>query len=182
MKIYTKKGDDGTTMLLGGTRLPKHHIRIAAYGDIDELNSVLGLVADTFSTYKNEIREIQNHLFVVGSHFATEPEQASKIQLPALPPTAIESLEVSIDKQTQHLPELKHFILPGGHTSVSFIHLARTTCRRAERTATALSELSHVQPEHIAYINRLSDYLFTLARTAAQELGAEEVKWIPAKM
>lgn len=181
MKIYTKKGDDGTTMLLGGTRLPKHHIRIAAYGDIDELNSILGLVADSFSSFKEEIREIQNQLFVIGSHFATEPEQATKIHLPALPTDAIERIEVSIDQQTQALPELKHFILPGGHPTVSFIHLARTTCRRAERTATALSELSSVNPEHIAYINRLSDYLFTLARTAAKELDVEEVKWIPEK-
>ncbi|MFM7770203.1 MAG: cob(I)yrinic acid a,c-diamide adenosyltransferase [Bacteroidota bacterium] len=181
MKIYTKKGDDGTTMLLGGTRLPKHHIRIAAYGDIDELNSVLGIVADSFPSFSEEIRSIQNNLFVIGSHFATEPEQASKIQLPQLEENAVQNLELSIDMQTANLPELKHFILPGGHITVSYIHLARTTCRRAERTATALGELSQVNASHLIYINRLSDYLFTLARTAAMELKVEEIKWIPKK-
>ena len=123
MKIYTKKGDDGKTMLLGGTRLPKHHIRIAAYGDIDELNSFVGLVADLLPTHQITLREIQNNLFVVGSHFATEPEQAAKIQLPVLPENASESLENEIDRMTAMLPELKHFILPGGHTTVSQIHI-----------------------------------------------------------
>ena len=161
MKIYTKKGDDGKTMLLGGTRLPKHHIRIAAYGDIDELNSFIGLVADLLPS--------------------TEPDQADKIQLPALPENAAETLEMEIDRMTALLPELKHFILPGGHATVSHIHIARTVCRRTERTATALAELSTVNPIFIQYLNRLSDYLFTLSRAAAQELGADENKWLPKK-
>ena len=181
MKIYTKKGDDGKTMLLGGTRLPKHHIRIAAYGDVDELNSFIGLVSDLLPSHKETLREIQNNLFVVGSHLATEPDQAEKIQLPALPENASENLEKEIDRMTAMLPELKHFILPGGHATVSHIHVARTVCRRTERTATALAELSTVNPIFIQYLNRLSDYLFTLSRAAAQELGAEENKWVPKK-
>ncbi|MEY3836111.1 MAG: hypothetical protein RI989_1539, partial [Bacteroidota bacterium] len=149
-------------------------IRIAAYGDIDELNSFIGLVADLLPTHQSILRDIQNNLFVVGSHFATEPEQAEKIQLPALPADASEILEKEIDRMTAELPELKHFILPGGHPTVSHIHLARTVCRRTERTATALAELSTVNPIFIQYLNRLSDYLFTLSRAAAHELGAEE--------
>lgn len=181
MKIYTKKGDDGKTMLLGGTRLPKHHIRIAAYGDIDELNSCVGLVADLLPSHSEILHDIQNNLFVVGSHLATEPEQANKIQLPSLPENAAENLEQEIDRMTAMLPELKHFILPGGHATVSHIHIARTVCRRAERTSTALAELSVVEPVFIQYLNRLSDYLFTLSRAAAQELGAQENKWVPKK-
>lgn len=181
MKIYTKKGDDGKTMLLGGTRLPKHHIRIAAYGDIDELNSCIGLVADLLPSHSEILYDIQNNLFVVGSHLATEPEQANKIQLPSLPENAAENLEQEIDRMTAMLPELKHFILPGGHATVSHIHIARSVCRRAERTSTALAELSVVDPVFIQYLNRLSDYLFTLSRAAAQELGAQENKWVPKK-
>lgn len=179
MKIYTKKGDDGSTMLFGGTRLPKHHLRVTSYGEIDELNSYLGLVADSFTGHAAFIRGIQNELFNIGSHFATEPEQASKLKLPELSNQAITMLEEAIDAQTSVLPELKQFILPGGHVVVSTIHIARTVCRRAERTATALAEISEVNPTHLAYLNRLSDYLFTLARTASKDLGAEEIKWNP---
>jgi cob(I)alamin adenosyltransferase len=138
-------------------------------------------VSDLLPSHKETLREIQNNLFVVGSHLATEPDQAEKIQLPALPENAAEILESEIDRMTSELPELKHFILPGGHPTVSHIHVARTVCRRTERTATALAELSTVNPIFIQYLNRLSDYLFTLSRAAAHELGAEENKWVPKK-
>ena len=125
------------------------------------------------------MRSIQNNLFVMGSHFATEPEQAAKLKLPELSARATTELEQAIDEQTAALPHLKQFILPGGHPTVSHVHIARTVCRRAERTATALSEISEVNPAHLAYLNRLSDYLFTLARTATKELNVEEIKWNP---
>lgn len=179
MKIYTKKGDDGSTMLFGGTRLPKHHLRVTSYGEIDELNSHMGLIADLLPSHSRVLRAVQNNLFVIGSHFATEPEQASKLKLPELEEQATSELEQAIDEQTAALPELKQFILPGGHPTVSHVHIARTVCRRAERTATALSEISEVNPTHLAYLNRLSDYLFTLARTATKELNVEEIKWNP---
>lgn len=180
MKIYTKTGDKGQTSLIGGVRVPKHHIRIEAYGTVDELNSYIGLVRDQEITqeYKEVLKEVQDRLFTIGSSLASDPEK-SKMQIPDLFEDDILFLENEMDKMTAVLPELKNFILPGGHTIVSYCHLARVVCRRAERISVHLSELSYVDDRAIRYLNRLSDYLFTLSRKVAFDLGLEEYKWIP---
>lgn len=176
-KIYTKTGDAGETALFGGRRLPKNHLRIEAYGTVDELNSYLGLVRD--STEDAHIREIlkaiQERLFDLGANLASDP--AKNPGKPDLKNSDIELLENEIDKMEESLPPLKNFILPGGHPTVSHCHVARCVCRRAERLAVALSMEDTVEPVLIKYLNRLSDYLFVLARKLAQHLGAEEVIW-----
>ena len=180
MKIYTKKGDTGTTQLIGGTKVPKHHIRIEAYGTIDELNSSIGLIRDQqiSSHYKDLLIEIQDRLFTIGSSLASDP-LTSKMKIPDLKESDVELLEKEMDTMNEDLPELKTFILPGGHTTVSYCHLARCICRRAERGATHLSETDFVDPLVIKYLNRLSDYLFVLARKLAHELKATETPWKP---
>lgn len=180
MKIYTKTGDKGQTSLIGGVRVPKHHIRIEAYGTVDELNSYIGLIRDQpiDVVYKEVLKEIQDRLFTIGSSLASDPEK-SKMVIPDLHEEDILFLEHQMDEMTLRLPELKNFILPGGHTIVSFCHLARVVCRRAERITVHLSELSYVDDRGIRYLNRLSDYLFTLSRKIALDLGVEEYKWIP---
>ncbi len=181
LKIYTKTGDKGETALFGGKRLPKSHLRIDAYGTVDELNSYLGLVRDC--TADNDTRallkRVQDCLFILGSHLATDPEKP--MSLPPLTDQDVEVLEKAIDAMNEVLPALKHFILPGGHTTVSFCHIARCVCRRAERLTVALSLESEVEPLLIRYLNRLSDYLFVLSRKLGQDLGAEEVVWKPGK-
>lgn len=180
MKIYTKTGDKGQTSLIGGVRVPKHHIRIESYGTIDELNSYIGLLRDQEipAELKECLKEIQDRLFTIGSSLASDPEK-SKMQIPDLLESDITFLENEMDRMTATLPELKNFILPGGHTIVSYCHLARVVCRRAERIAVHLAELSYVDERAIRYLNRLSDYLFTLSRAIAHDLGVEEYKWIP---
>jgi cob(I)alamin adenosyltransferase len=180
MKIYTKTGDKGQTSLIGGVRVPKHHIRIESYGTIDELNSYIGLLRDQEipAELKESLKEIQDRLFTIGSSLASDPEK-SKMQIPDLLESDITYLENEMDRMTAMLPELKNFILPGGHTIVSYCHLARVVCRRAERIAVHLAELSYVDERAIRYLNRLSDYLFTLSRAIAHDLGVEEYKWIP---
>ncbi len=180
MKIYTKTGDKGQTSLIGGVRVPKHHIRIEAYGTVDELNSYIGLIRDQDidSEYKEVLKEIQDRLFTIGSSLASDPEK-SKMLIPDLHEEDITFLESEMDKMTAGLPELRSFILPGGHTIVSFCHLARVVCRRAERITVHLAEISYVDDRGIRYLNRLSDYLFTLSRKVASDLGVEEYKWIP---
>jgi len=180
MKIYTKTGDKGQTSLIGGVRVPKHHIRIESYGTVDELNCYIGLIRDQDidSSLKEVLKEIQDRLFTIGSSLASDPEK-SKMQIPDLHEEDITLLESEMDKMTATLPELKNFILPGGHTIVSYCHLARVVCRRAERITVQLAESSFVDDRAIRYLNRLSDYLFTLSRKIAQELGVEEYKWIP---
>lgn len=182
MKIYTKKGDTGTTALFGGTRVPKHHLRIEAYGTVDELNSYIGLLADQDidHRYKELLRSIQDRLFTLGSNLAADPSK-NNLVTPDIRLEDIQLLENEMDQMDSELPELKNFILPGGHTTVSFSHLARCVCRRAERMSVALKEVSPVPDEVIQYLNRLSDYLFVLGRKLAQELGAEEVVWSPRK-
>lgn len=179
MKIYTKTGDSGETSLIGGTRVPKHHLKIEAYGTVDELNSYIGWVRDSFKhDHSREILfQIQNNLFVIGSHLA-EDKGVSKMQLPPIEEAQIVLLETEIDAMNEVLPELKFFILPGGHPVSSTAHVARCICRRAERCATHLSEAEEVEDGVIKYLNRLSDYLFVLARFIAFENGAEEVKWV----
>jgi cob(I)alamin adenosyltransferase len=180
MKIYTKTGDKGQTSLLGGTRISKSHPRIEAYGTIDELNSYIGLVRDQAvnESRKDLLKEIQDRLFTIGSHLAADPERNTK-KVPDLLPTDIELLEQAMDMMDAELPELRFFVLPGGHQAVSFCHLARTVCRRAERLVIAFSEEVVIEEMIIKYLNRLSDYLFVLSRKMAQELGAEEISWKP---
>ena len=189
MKIYTKTGDKGTTALFGGTRVPKHHIRIESYGTIDELNSHIGLIRDQDidQLHKNVLMEIQDRLFTVGGILATDPEKATlkngkeRLNIPKISEADIKLLEDNMDSMNAALPPMTHFVLPGGHQTVSFCHIARTVCRRAERLASHLNTLEPFQPETLMYINRLSDYLFVLARKLSHDLNAEEVKWIPKK-
>ncbi len=176
-KIYTKTGDQGSTSLFGGKRLPKNHIRIESYGAVDELNSHLGLLRDQnmHSPIKDLLETIQNKLFIIGSNLASDPDKEmnlSKIKL-----SDIELLETQIDAFEKELPELKNFILPGGHIHISSCHIARCVCRRAERRAVALSIDSEVDSLIIKYLNRLSDFLFVLARKIALDLEVDEILW-----
>jgi cob(I)alamin adenosyltransferase len=178
MKIYTKTGDKGETSLIGGTRVPKHHIRIESYGTVDELNSWIGLIndQDIAQESKTILSEIQDRLFTIGSSLASDPEK-SKMKIPDLHASDIELLENQIDKMNEMLPEMRHFILPGGHTSVSYCHLARCVCRRAERNVIHLHETEYVNEMVIVYLNRLSDYLFVLARFIGHQLNVNEIAW-----
>ncbi|MDQ1088657.1 MULTISPECIES: cob(I)yrinic acid a,c-diamide adenosyltransferase [unclassified Siphonobacter] len=181
MKIYTKTGDTGTTSLISGRRISKADLRIEVFGTVDELNSYVGLVRDQ-SVNENRrslLKEIQDRLFTIGSHLADDPERHSRKPLPDLQREDVTLIELAIDAMEQELPALRHFVLPGGHPSVSFAHLARTVCRRAERQVVLLSEKAQVEDIIIQYLNRLSDYFFVLSRKMAQELQVEEVKWIP---
>ncbi len=179
-KIYTRTGDSGNTGLIGGTKVPKNDLRIETYGTVDELNSWIGMVNDQLNhpEFKSSLKEIQDRLFTIGSLLATDYEKETKMQLPDLHEGDVQTLEHAIDVMTAKLPEMKSFILPGGHTTVSAIHIARCVCRRAERLVVALQqEAVPVEPLVIQYLNRLSDYLFTLARYAGMLLGAEEIPW-----
>ncbi len=182
MKIYTKTGDKGTTSLFGGKRVAKHNIRIDSYGTVDELNAHLGLVRDQDLDVKSKegLITIQEKLFTVGAILATEPNKASSLaKLPQLKLKDIEFLENEIDRMNDDLPPMTHFVLPGGHPAVSHCHVARTVCRRAERICAALFNLEPFDEKVLKYLNRLSDYLFVLARCIAKQKNAEEVKWIP---
>jgi len=184
MKIYTKKGDTGTTQLIGGMRVPKHHHRIEAYGTIDELNSFIGLVRDQEirDQHRKNLIEIQDRLFTIGSSLATDPEHAgakTRERIPILKEEDIVFLEHEMDQMDEKLPEMKSFVLPGGHPTVSLCHVARCVCRRAERLVTSLSENEFVDPLVVKYLNRLSDYLFVLCRMLAHELNVEETPWRP---
>lgn len=189
MKIYTKTGDKGTTSLFGGTRVPKHHIQIESYGTIDELNAHIGLLKDqdTGAHTKEILNRIQDRLFTIGSTLATEPEKATlksgkdRLGISRISADDIQVLELEMDRMNDELPPMTNFILPGGHQSVSFCHIARCVCRRAERMATALHEIDPFDEMVLMYLNRLSDYLFVLARKLSQDLNAEEIKWIPKK-
>lgn len=180
LKIYTKTGDKGQTSLIGGTRVPKHHIRIESYGTVDELNSYIGLIRDQQIDQhsKSILIEIQDRLFTIGSSLASDPDK-SKMKIPDLKETDIELLEKEMDEMDKTLPEMKSFVLPGGHTTVSYCHLARCVCRRAERLTIHLSEDSFVADLVIKYLNRLSDYLFVLSRKLSQDLNAKEIPWKP---
>lgn len=180
MKIYTKTGDKGFTSLIGGVRVPKYHLRIESYGTVDELNSYIGLIRDQVvsDAYKIILKEIQDRLFTIGSVLASDPEK-SKMKVPDLKQEDIELLENEMDSMTAVLPDLKHFILPGGSTTVSCCHIARCICRRAERIIVQLSSESFVDEKIIVYLNRLSDFLFLLARKLCFDDGIEENIWIP---
>ena len=189
MKVYTKTGDKGTTALFGGTRVPKDHIRIESYGTVDELNSYIGLIRDQEINQhcKNILIEIQDRLFTVGAILATPPEKEVmkngelRLQKLGIIESDIELLENEIDNMEDSLPQMTHFVLPGGHTTVSYCHIARCVCRRAERLAVHLSHNEPVSDIAIKYLNRLSDYLFVLARKLTSDLNADEVQWIPRK-
>ena len=180
MKIYTKKGDKGITGLIGGTRISKKSLRIDSYGTIDELNSFIGLVRDFEIDSKTKIQliEIQDRLFTIGSSLAADREKSS-IKLPSLSDEDICNLENWIDEMNLTLPEMRFFVLPGGHQAVSFCHVARCVCRRAERIVVELSDLEFVDPFVLSYLNRLSDYLFTVCRKLSQDFGAVEEIWKP---
>jgi cob(I)alamin adenosyltransferase len=180
MKIYTKTGDKGVTSLIGGTRVPKYHLRIESYGTVDELNSYIGLIRDQdISEHDKELLKlIQDRLFTIGSSLAADPEK-SKMVIPDLHLDDIELLEKEMDLMNEELPGLKHFILPGGSNAISFCHIARCVCRRAERLSVHLAEESTVDEQVNIYLNRLSDYLFTLARKIGHQQNIPENKWAP---
>ena len=176
-KIYTKTGDAGETGLFGGRRLPKSHLRIEAYGTVDELNSYIGMLRDVIEneTYRQVLKEIQDRLFTIGSNLAMDPSK--NLNPPDINVTDIKLLENQMDEMEKTLPPLKNFILPGGHTTVSFCQIARTVCRRAERSVVGLNITEPIEPLILRYLNRLSDYLFMLGRKLGKDLGAKEVTW-----
>lgn len=180
MKVYTKTGDLGETSLFGGTRVKKNHLRLESYGSLDELNSHIGLLADSLDD--NSIcvflRKIQARIFDLGAELANEKKsKASKV--PTIKEQYITELEVAIDQMQTVLPPMKYFILPGGHITSSYAHIARTVCRRCERLIISLSETSEIDPMVLKYINRLSDYLFVLARYVLKTSGKAEIPWVP---
>ncbi len=180
MKVYTKTGDKGQTSLFGGKRVPKYDLQIESYGTVDELNSYIGLIRDQKidkDTFEILI-EIQDRLFTLGSILATESGN-QKVKVPELKEEDIELLEKEIDNMNETLPEMRSFVLPGGHTTVSYCHIARCVCRRAERLVIQLSEKNAINPITFKYLNRLSDYLFVLARKFSYDLNANEVPWNP---
>jgi cob(I)alamin adenosyltransferase len=180
-KIYTRKGDDGKTALLGGDRVSKHHIRVESYGTVDELNSYLGLIRSTTQevTVLTAIAQVQDRLFTLGSYLASAA--GSKVILPELYDEDVSFLESEIDRMTADLPELRNFILPGATTAGAHAHVARCICRRAERLVVYLSDNEEIDAMIVTYLNRLSDYLFTLARYLDKINGGEEIAWVPRK-
>ena len=185
-KLYTKTGDDGTTGLFSGKRVSKHHVRIKAYGTVDELNAWIGLIRnDKIAAETNSfLIKIQNELMVIASQLADDTSEKTPKLSGKIVPIAFENvteIESEIDKINNELPELKNFIIPGGHVLISYTHLARCTCRRAERFITELKGEEEVSSVIIAYINRLSDYLFILARKLSKDFDVEEIKWIAKK-
>ena len=189
MKIYTKTGDEGTTALFGGTRVKKHNLRIDSYGTVDELNAYIGLIKDQNieDATKASLLKIQNELFTLGAMLATPPEKETlksgkeRLNIPKVNSNSIQFLENEIDTMDSQLPQMTHFILPGGHQAVSFCHVARCVCRRAERLCVALNDEETINPDVLKYLNRLSDYLFVLARMLSKQLQVDEIKWIPTK-
>lgn len=181
MKIYTKTGDKGETALFGGKRVPKGHPRIEAYGTVDELNSWIGLIRhrNIKPAHQEVLAEVQDRLFTVGSMLASDPEKLHKLKIPELVTMDIELLEKEIDKINEAVPPMKAFVLPGGNDEVSFCHIARCVCRRAERLAVNLADAEPVDPMVIQYLNRLSDYLFMLARQLSHDFGVAETEWKP---
>lgn len=182
-RIYTKTGDDGTTSLIGGSRVKKYDARLEAYGTIDELNSHIGLIltADIDERARKILTEIQSELFVIGSRLATDDQAEKQMELVPCSEQDIEKLEQEMDHMFEVLPRLNNFILPAGSPGTAYAHIARTVCRRAERRIVELSDKKEVDPNLIKYINRLSDYLFVLARKISQDNHSEEILWNPGK-
>ncbi|HEX5027010.1 MAG TPA: cob(I)yrinic acid a,c-diamide adenosyltransferase [Agriterribacter sp.] len=184
-KIYTKTGDKGNTSLIGGTKVLKSHLRIEAYGTVDELNSSIGLCKDVLTVDEQGRKVLQNiqwQLFSIGAALACDPVKETKLHIPDIRETDIHFLENEIDRMNEVLPPLKYFILPGGHSTISFIHIARCVCRRAERCCVRLEDKDEkIEPLILVYLNRLSDYLFVLARYAGHLLKIEDLPWTPIK-
>jgi cob(I)alamin adenosyltransferase len=187
IKIYTKTGDKGMTALIGGTKVPKSNLRIESYGTVDELNSFIGLLTDHLNGAPGAfpvdcgdfLREIQDRLFTIGSSLACDPEKEPKLKIPDLKEEDVVGLETEIDRMEATLPPMRSFLLPGGHVAVSTAHIARCVCRRAERSCVRLQDEGlFVEPLVLRYLNRLSDYLFVLARYAAHLLLVPEIPWI----
>ncbi|MBS1497261.1 MAG: cob(I)yrinic acid a,c-diamide adenosyltransferase [Bacteroidetes bacterium] len=181
-KIYTKTGDQGKTSLIGGTKVPKSHLRIESYGTVDELNSYIGLSNDLITDNQSNIslKEIQDRLFTIGSSLACDPEKEPLMKIPDLKEQDVVFLEKEIDRMNEILPVMKSFILPGGHVAISTLHVTRCICRRAERLCVALQQQDiFVEPLVIKYLNRLSDYLFVLSRYIGHLLQVNEVQWKP---
>jgi len=180
MKIYTKKGDQGETSLIGGTRVLKNHERIEAYGTVDELNSWIGLIRDQDIAAESIaiLVMVQDRLFTIGSLLAEDPGK-SRMKLPPLQEADTLALELEMDRMNEELPEMRSFVLPGGHTAVSYCHIGRCVCRRAERIVIGLAETNEVDGNIVKYLNRLSDYLFVLSRKVALDLKADEIPWNP---
>lgn len=181
MRVYTKKGDAGDTSLIGGKRVPKSDLRIDSYGTVDELNSWVGLLRDHQEMPKeqfNQLIEIQDRLFTIGSLLATQPGGAN-MNLPLLYAEDIAYLEDAIDEMDKDLPKVYKFVLPGGKMILSHCHIARTVCRRAERLSVAMDDESEQHKLIMMYLNRLSDYLFVLSRKVATDLKIEEIQWNP---
>lgn len=189
MKIYTKTGDNGTTGLYGGNRVKKYNLRIESYGTVDELNAYIGLIKDQeiSTSIKDSLLKIQNELFTLGAMLATPAEKetlksgAERLNIPKIDSNSIVFLENEIDTMEEGLAPMTHFILPGGHQTVSFCHIARCICRRAERLCVALNDEETINNDILKYLNRLSDYLFVLARKLSKDLSVAEIKWIPKK-
>jgi len=182
IKIYTKTGDKGTTSLIGGTKVPKSHLRIEAYGTVDELNSYIGLCKDliTDEPTNSVLLEVQDRLFTIGSSLACDPVKEPRMRIPDLKETDVILLETEIDKMNGLIPPMKNFVLPGGHPTVSYLHIARCVCRRAERCCVRLEqETLEIEPVILKYMNRLGDYLFILTRYMAHSLKAVEAPWKP---
>ena len=182
IKIYTKTGDTGTTSLIGGTKVPKSHLRIESYGTIDELNSTIGFANDLFThEHSNSmLKEVQDRLFTIGSSLACDPDKEPMMKIPDLKESDILLLEKEIDQMNEELPPMKSFILPGGHQAVSALHICRCVCRRAERICVFLQEEKiFVDPLVIKYLNRLSDYLFVLSRYIGHVMQVSEIPWKP---
>lgn len=180
-RIYTKTGDQGKTSLIGGTKVSKADLRIESYGTVDELNSYIGLCKDLLQddTSITILQEVQDRLFTIGAELACDPDKATKVSIPDLHESDIEVLEKEIDRMELKLEPLKAFILPGGHPTLSHLHIARTVCRRAERCCVRLAHESIVDPFIIKYLNRLSDYLFVLARYSGHLLKVADIPWKP---
>lgn len=179
-KIYTKTGDDGTTGLVGGNRVKKSNLRLDAYGTVDELNAYIGLLRSMISdeAVQNLLLEVQNKLFVIGSKLASDEKGIQFTKSLDCSGTSIENLEKAIDQYEEDLPVLKNFILPGGSQLVSYCHIARTVCRRAERRVVRLAETTEMEEIIVHYLNRLSDYLFVLSRKISKDQGVEEKPWV----
>jgi len=182
LKIYTKTGDKGTTSLIGGTKVPKSHLRIEAYGTVDELNSYVGLCRDLLQDEQGRqlLQEVQDRLFTIGAALACDPVKEPKMRIPDLKESDIILLETEMDRMDGFIPPMKHFILPGGHPTLSQLHIARCVCRRAERCCVRLEQESlEVDELILKYLNRLSDYLFVLSRYTGFLLNVVEIAWRP---
>lgn len=181
-KIYTRRGDDGSTGLFGGPRVRKDDLRVAAYGDVDELNSSLGLAREELlaqADLLSLVDALQSELFTLGAELATPEAESAPKEVPRVQASHVERLEREIDRLTSELPPMKNFILPGGSRPGAALHLCRTVCRRAERKVVSLAESSTVSPVALAYVNRLSDLLFVMARAANLRSGGREIPWKP---